>query len=65
MKEEHSGVLLSRCESCGIEEGFEETMSAYMSTIAYRLGKIVGWDAENRRITNVDQAELESIGIAW
>ena len=35
-----------------------------MSTIAYRLGKRVEWDAAERKISNITQEELESIGIA-
>jgi predicted dehydrogenase len=50
--------------SCGIEEGFEEAMSAHMSTIAYRTGQRVDWDPVSRKITNVDTATLEEIGIA-
>jgi predicted dehydrogenase len=49
--------------SCGIEEGFEEAISAMMATISYRTGKRVEWDAAARRVVNVDQSELENIGM--
>jgi predicted dehydrogenase len=64
MREWLSAIRNGHGVSCGIEEGFEEAISAHMSTIAYRLGKRVDWDKENRIITNVTQEELESIGIA-
>jgi hypothetical protein len=64
MREWLSAIRNGHGVSCGIEEGFEEAISAHMSTIAYRLGKRVDWDNENRVITNVTQEELESIGIA-
>jgi predicted dehydrogenase len=64
MREWLSAIRNGHGVSCGIEEGFEEAMSAHMSTIAYRTGKRVDWDRENRRISNIDTDELESIGIA-
>jgi predicted dehydrogenase len=50
--------------SCGIEEGFEEAISAHMSCIAVRLGKRVEWDNASRRLVNISQEELESLGMA-
>jgi predicted dehydrogenase len=50
--------------SAGIEEGFEEAIAAHMATIAYRTGRRIEWDAENRRIKGVENSELEEIGIA-
>jgi hypothetical protein len=64
MREWLSAIRNDHGVSCGIEEGFEEAMSAHMSTIAYRTGKRVEWDRENRVIKNVTTEELESIGIA-
>lgn len=64
MREWLSAIRNDHGVSCGIEEGFEEAMSAHMSTIAYRTGKRVEWDRENRVIKNVTTEELEEIGIA-
>ena len=47
--------------SCGIEEGFQEAMSAHMATLSYRLGKRIEWDEASRRLTNVSQEELERV----
>ena len=64
MREWLSAIRNGHGVSCGIEEGFEEAISAHMSTIAYRLGKRVDWDKENKVIPNITQEELQSIGIA-
>lgn len=64
MREWLSAIRNDHGVSCGIEEGFQEAMSAHMSTIAYRLGKRVDWDPVERKISNVETAELEEIGIA-
>ncbi|MEZ4776184.1 MAG: Gfo/Idh/MocA family oxidoreductase [Bacteroidia bacterium] len=50
--------------SCGIEQGFEEAISAHMATISVRTGRRVEWDAASRRITNIDQSMMEEIGVA-
>ena len=36
--------------SCGIEEGFEEAITAHMGTRAYLEGRTMYWDAENEEI---------------
>lgn len=64
MREWLSAIRNDHGVSCGIDEGFEEAMSAHMSTIAYRTGKRVNWDRAARKITNIETAELEEIGIA-
>lgn len=64
MREWLSAIRNGHGVSCGIDEGFEEAMSAHMSTIAYRTGKRVDWDPVSRKIKNFDVAELEEIGIA-
>ena len=50
--------------SAGIEEGFEEAISAHMATIAYRTGKRVEWDPVARRIKGFEDGALEAIGMA-
>lgn len=50
--------------SAGIEEGFEEAITAHMTTIAYRSGKRITWDAANRRILGVTNGELEEMRMA-
>ncbi len=50
--------------SAGIEEGFEEAITALMATIAYRSGKRITWDAATRRISGVTADELQAMGMA-
>lgn len=64
MREWLSAIRNDHGVSCGIEEGFQEAISAHMSTIAYRLGKRVEWDRKQKLITNISEDELRSIGIA-
>lgn len=63
MREWLSAIRNGTKLSCGIEEGFQEAISAHMTTIATRTGKRVDWDPVERRI-KVDNATLDSIGIA-
>jgi len=50
--------------SCGMEEGFQEAISAHMATISYRTGERVEWDAANRKVIVDDMALLEEMGLA-
>lgn len=63
MREWLSGIRNGTKMSCGIEEGFQEAISAHMTTIATRTGRRVEWDPVARKI-KVEQSVLESIGIA-
>lgn len=63
MREWLSGIRNGTPVSCGIEEGFEEAISAHMSCIAVRLGKRVEWDHTTRRLVNISQEELASLGM--
>jgi predicted dehydrogenase len=63
LREWLSGIRHGDPVSCGIEEGFDEAISAHMSCIAVRLGKRVEWDRENRRLVNVSQDELDMLGM--
>ncbi len=64
MREWLSAIRNGTEVSCGIEEGFQEAISAHMSCIAVRLGKRVEWDNETRRLVNITQNELEELGMA-
>ena len=44
--------------SCGIEEGFQEAISAHMSTLSLRYGRRIEWDADNRRLLGVTDDEI-------
>jgi predicted dehydrogenase len=49
--------------SCGIEEGFQEAIAAHMSCIAYRTGRRVEWDHTARRISNIEPAVIDELGM--
>lgn len=36
--------------SCGVEEGFQEAITAHMGTLSYQLGRKVEWDYENNKV---------------
>ncbi|RCW30419.1 Gfo/Idh/MocA family oxidoreductase [Marinilabilia salmonicolor] len=40
------GIRTGAAVSCGIDEAFEEGITAMMATIAYREGRVVRWDGE-------------------
>jgi hypothetical protein len=47
--------------SCGIEEGFEEAMSAHMAGLSWKLGRCVEWDAEREIIVAKPGEDLDEI----
>ncbi len=63
LREWLSGIRNGTKQSCGIEEGFQEAISALMATVALRTGKRVDWDPVEKKM-NVDNATLEAIGMA-
>ena len=59
-----SGIRNGTKVSCGIEEGFQEAISALMATASVRTGRRIGWDPVNRVLTGVEEEELAGIGMA-
>lgn len=47
--------------SCGIQEGFEEAISAHMAGLSYKLGRRVDWDTTNQKIIAKDGEDLDAI----
>jgi predicted dehydrogenase len=64
LKEWLSCIRNGGTPSCNIDEGFEEAISAHMSTLSLLTGKRIDWDRENRVITNIDSDELVNLGLA-
>lgn len=64
MREWLSAIRNGGKVSAGIQEGFEEAISAHMATISYRTGKRVEWDAGTQRIKGIEDSLLEEIGMA-
>ena len=47
--------------SCGIQEGFEEAISAHMGGVSFKLGRRIDWDAENQKIVPVEGYDLDEV----
>lgn len=47
--------------SCGIQEGFEEAISAHMAGLSYKLGRRVDWDTTNQKIIAKEGEDLDAI----
>lgn len=47
--------------SCGIQEGFEEAISAHMASLSYKTGKRVHWDKASEQIVipGMEDADLD------
>ncbi len=50
--------------SCGIEQGFQEAITALMSTISYKLGVRVEWDKDKREILNPNGVNYDEVLIS-
>jgi predicted dehydrogenase len=47
--------------SCGIQEGFEEAISAHMAGLSYKLGRRIDWDPAAQKIITKDGEDLDAI----
>jgi predicted dehydrogenase len=47
--------------SCGIQEGFEEAISAHMAGLSYKIGRRVEWDKEAQKIIALPGEDLDAI----
>lgn len=47
--------------SCGIQEGFEEAVTALMGTLSIRSGKRVDWDRTNMKFSGISVEEADKI----
>ncbi len=50
--------------SCGIDEGFEEAITAHMGGVAYKLGRRIDWDREKQEIVPVPGYDLDEVLLA-
>lgn len=50
--------------SCGIQEGFEEAITAHMGGLSYKLGRRVEWDAINEKIIALPGEDLDAALLA-
>jgi len=47
--------------SCGIQEGFEEAITAHMGGLSYKLGRRIDWDVEKQEIVPVEGYDLDEV----
>jgi predicted dehydrogenase len=46
--------------SCGIQEGFEEAISAHMAGLSYKLGRRIDWDVNAQKIIAKEGEDLDA-----
>ena len=49
---------------CGIDEGFEEAITAHMGGISYKLGRRIDWDQGREEIVPVPGYDLDEVLLA-
>jgi len=47
--------------SCGIQEGFEEAISAHMAGVSYKLGRAMEWNPDEEKIISKPGEDLDAI----
>jgi predicted dehydrogenase len=50
--------------SCGIDEGFEEAITAHMAGLSYKLGKRIDWDPITEELVPVPGYDLDEVLLA-
>ena len=50
--------------SCGIQEGFEEAITAHMGGLSYKLGRRIDYDASKEEIVPVPGYDLDEVLLA-
>ena len=50
--------------SCGIDEGFDEAISAHMAGLSYKLGRRIEWDTENQIIKPIEGVNFDEVLIS-
>ena len=47
--------------SCGIQEGFEEAMSAHMAGLSWKMGRRIEWDPQEEVIVPIEGVDLDAV----
>ena len=47
--------------SCGIDEGFDEAISAHMAGLSYKLGKRIDWDPAEERLVPIEGIDFDEV----
>ena len=61
MREWLSVIRNSGKVSCGIQEGFEEAMSAHMAGLSWKLGRRIEWDPKEEVIVPIEGVDLDAV----
>ena len=47
--------------SCGIQEGFEEAITAHMVGLSWKLGRRIDWDEQGQQIVPIEGVDLDAV----
>ncbi|GAB5555154.1 MAG: hypothetical protein Sapg2KO_47450 [Saprospiraceae bacterium] len=61
LREWLSAIRNGTSVSCGIDEGFEEAMTAHMAGVSWKAGRRVEWDAAKEEIITLPNEDLDAI----
>lgn len=61
LREWLSAIRNGTAVSCGINEGFEEAMTAHMAGVSWKAGRRVEWDAAKEEIITLPGEDLDAI----
>lgn len=60
MREWLSAIRNGTPVSCGIQEGFEEAISAHMAGLSWKLGRRIEWDEIGQEVVPVEGVDLDA-----
>ena len=61
MREWLSAIRNGTPLSCGIQEGFEEAITAHMGGLSYKMGRRIDWDEAKQEIVPIDGYDLDEV----
>ncbi len=50
--------------SCGINEGFDEAISAHMAGLSWKLGRRIDWDVANQQLKHIEGIDFDQVLIS-
>ncbi len=64
MREWLSAIKNGGRVSCGIDEGFDEAITAHMAGLSWKLGKRIDWDAESETLVPIEGIDFDEALLA-
>ncbi len=61
MREWLSAIRNGTPLSCGIQEGFEEAITAHMAGLSYKLGRRIDWDPSKQEIIPIEGIDFDEV----